>query len=273
MPRRHAQIRPLLLLCVTLGLLSGCGGTTESELTSPAAIEAVETAAIFTHAESLSAQGDLAGAFAALQRSLQAGYPSPSDVLSSAGFGPLLDDAEWRPKLYDLLRENARESDITMVSPDAAGEPMVLTVRVVAGQSDPPVPVEPAFSREGVIVGLVHVNDAGYYNPTDRDASWNPRLFGFAVTDGSGTIVVRTIRPGYYAPEHDSMAEPAHAHYTIEYNGNPLRASEFFFSDDPRLTEATRREAERMRVPIASVTRGADGVWQAEVSIPVLGLR
>ena len=134
-------------------------------------------------------------------------------------------------------------------------------------------PIEPAVQRAGLVVGLVHVDSAGYYQPWTKNERWNPRQFGFAVTDEKGTVVVRTIRPGYYAPEYEAPQEPAHVHYDVEQDGDLLRAAEFFFEDDPRLVGETRREAAEQRVPIASIARDDEGVWRAEVTIPVRGLR
>ncbi|NNM25903.1 MAG: hypothetical protein HKO59_07935 [Phycisphaerales bacterium] len=212
-------------------------------------------------------RADPAGAVAVLQSSLAAGYPSPSDVLVSAAWSPILDDPARRPQLFEILKDAARETSIAMASPATPGEPMVLTVRIVGAR------VEPPLVRAGVVVGIVHVDADGHYQPWKPELDWNPRHFGFAVTDESGTAVVRTVRPGYYASEYDAPDEPRHVHYNIEQDGRLLRASEFFFEDDPRLTAERRREAADAGIPIATVTRDESGVWRAEVTIPVRGLR
>ena len=137
-----------------------------------------------------------------------------------------------------------------MVPPDQPGEPMIFgrahrrrIRRAGAGCAADP--------KGGVVVGLVQVNAAGYYQPWEPDEAWNPRHFGFGVTDESGTVVVRTIRPAYYGEEYGAPDEPAHVHYSVQSNGALLRASEFFFADDPRLVGDKRRDAEATRAPIA----------------------
>ncbi|MCP3904326.1 MAG: hypothetical protein GY715_11910 [Planctomycetes bacterium] len=253
----------LFLTGVMLGVLTSCVGAGDRD-------EAVDS---YERAASLAKARDFTDAFTALEGCMHAGYPTPSDVLCSDDFRPLLDDPRWRPRIYELLEASAREQSISMVGPDEPGEPMILTVRIVAGHREPPEAIEPPVRRAGVGVGLVHVNAVGYYQPWTKNESWNPRQFGFALTDETGTVVVRTIRPGYYAPEYEAPDEPAHVHYNVEQNGVLLRASEFFFEDDPRLAGDARREAEAQRAPIASIARDDEGVWRAEVTIPVRGLR
>lgn len=273
-------MRQLIMLCIALGVLSSCGGPSGS----PVAVgdqhgTGIESgppgsaASAYRHAAALAQRGELAGALEALERSMRAGYPTPSDALTDDALRPLLDDSLLRPRVRDLLRANARETSITMTGPEAPGEPMILTVRVVGSRTEPPTAAEPAIVRPGVLVGIVQVDAAGYYQPWTGADDWNPRHFGFGVTDEAGAFVVRTVRPGYYAPEYNSPDEPAHMHYNIERRGTLLRASEFFFDDDPRLTGEARRRAEDEAIPIATVTRGGDGVWRADVTIPVRGLR
>ena len=266
-----------LLLCGMLCILASCDGVSESAEgdalphRDPADSERHDDPeAHYAEASSLAMAGDHDGAFDALQRSMRAGYAAPSDVLCSESLRSLLDDPQWRPRVRELLKSAARESSISMVRPDEPGEPMVLTVRIVSGRDESPGPAAPPAVRKGIVVGIVHVNAAGYYQPWTKNEDWNPRHFGFAVTDETGTVVVRTIRPGYYAPEYEAPNEPAHVHYDIEYKGEILRASEFFFEDDPRLV-ADGRDADGQ--PIASMVRDDEGVWRAEVTIPVWGLR
>lgn len=253
-------MKTLLSLCVTFGILTSCAPSTEAER-------------LFRQAETMARRGHFEEAFATLGRSLEAEYPTPSDVVSDPSFTALLDDPAWRPKVLKVLQSHPRESSITMAYPNATGEPLVLTVHVVGGVNEPPQPATPPILREGVMITLVHVDAAGYYQEWTPNEDWNPRHFGVAQTDDTGTVVARTILPGYYGAKYEAPDEPRHIHYNVEYNGALLRASEFYFDDDPRLVGDVRREAERNRVPIATVKRDDAGMLHAEVTIPVRGLR
>lgn len=265
-------MRRIMPAVVMLGLLTACEGNRSGGAAGSEARESA--AALYAQATSLASTGDFESALASLRRSLLAGYATPSDVLHSQPLRPLLNDPALRSRTRDLLKRHAREHSITMVRTDEPGEPMVLRVRVVAAEaSEPPIAADPAEAQAGVLVGIVHVDAAGYYQPWPDEQDWNPRLFGFAMTDETGTVTVRTIRPSYYAPEYEAPDEPRHVHYNIEHDGALLRASEFFFDDDPRLTGDARSEAEARGVPIARVHRDDEGVWHSEVTIPVQGLR
>jgi len=274
--RQRSSISVSLGLVVLFGGWLGIAGVSGSDSLpseTTTLLPSSDAADSFEIASSHAMDGDLSSAFAALESSLLAGYQTPSDVLRSNRLRGLLDSSEWRPRVRDLLKASARESEISMVRNDEPGEPMVLTILIVGGHREPPLAVEPPFAKSGVVVGLVQVNDAGHYRSPDEGQDWNPRHFGFGVTNGTGAIVIHTVRPGYYAPEYGAPEEPSHAHYNVEDNGVLLRASEFFFEDDPRLTSEVRQRAERNRVPIASIARDGNGVWRAEVTIPVRGLR
>ena len=96
------------------------------------------------------------------------------------------------------------------------------------------------------------------------------RLRGWARTDDDGRYSFETIRPGAYPgrsiPQHIHMhvVEPGFATYWI---------SDIFFTDDPLLTDATRRRAASGRGGngVVQPTRGENGVWRVRRDI-VLGL-
>ncbi len=256
----------MIILTVWLG---ACHPHQASHQTDQAAVDG---AARLEEARGAASEGRLDEAFDLVSAAIVAGAERPSRIAASGHFDDLLDDPALRPRMFELLRTHAHEHDVSIRSTHEGAEPMVVTIRVVAGESEPPRPRLPVAPAVHARVGIVHTDPSGYYQPYAANQDWNPRHFAFGVTDESGVLVVRTVRPGYYAPEYEAPDEPRHMHYTIDVGGVLLRASEFYFNDDPRLHGEVRRHAEEGWNPIAEVTRDADGVWRADVVIPVRGL-
>lgn len=183
-----------------------------------------------------------------------------SSVLSSEALQSLLDEPEARRRIRALIQERARGSDLRMVGPQQPGDRVHVTIQVTDRATGDPV--------VGARVDIVHTDAAGRYGPPGETGEFNPRLFGTAVTDARGAISVRTIRPRHYAEEYD-QGEPAHIHFTVFVDGRLRRAAEFFFEDDPRVTDEFVRAMQSDPLPIASVRRTARGEWAMHVTIPI----
>jgi protocatechuate 3,4-dioxygenase beta subunit len=119
------------------------------------------------------------------------------------------------------------------------------------------------------LVYLYHTDARGDYGPNDARVPLTgsdndyARLFGYAVTDTSGTIEIRTIRPGGYP---DSTF-PEHVHVRITCSDKRSFGAEIWFDDDPRVDRAAREEAARDRISICPVTIDASGQASIEARI------
>lgn len=196
-------------------------------------------------------------ALAALSSALDAGYPSPSDILTSSEFRQLRDDPVLLSSLRDVMAKHPRPSRITMVDGDEPGIPMNLEVTIMDEEDGNPV--------DGVEVKIVHVDNRGLYQPGDLEAGameWNPRLFGYCTSGAEGKVNIRTIRPAYYAPIYDAE-EPAHVHFTLSRVGYRDWAGEIFFDDDDRIDS----EALNAGTPIARVVTGKSGIQNVSVTL------
>ena len=144
------------------------------------------------------------------------------------------------------------------------GEPMRIegTVRDGEGRAVP-----------GVIVYAYHTDAMGLYpaNPAYRGlaAGKHGRLRGWTVTDAYGRYAFDTIRPVGY-PGTDL---PQHVHmHVLEVGRCTYYIDDILFEDDPRLTEAKRRQLTEGRGGngVATPKRDANGTWLVRRDI-VLG--
>jgi protocatechuate 3,4-dioxygenase beta subunit len=169
---------------------------------------------------------------------------STTDILADPDY---LVAHEW-PRFRKLIRQNARESRIGIVSPDEAGDRLVVTGTVVDADGKP---------RPGVVLYAYQTSTKGWYS--DRAAHIaehegdrkHARLFGYLKTDDAGRFELRTIRPAGY-PNSDL---PAHIHLEVERGAEQPGAcvTELQFDDDPRLTAEKRLQSRREGFVIGSV--------------------
>jgi protocatechuate 3,4-dioxygenase beta subunit len=101
------------------------------------------------------------------------------------------------------------------------------------------------------------------YEASGGNQEQSARLFGYLTTDAQGRFEIETIRPGGY-PRSD-IAQ--HIHLEIFPRDGSRWITEILFEDDPRVTQETRRWAERARFPIVSVTRGKDGIERCSAEL------
>jgi len=101
-----------------------------------------------------------------------------------------------------------------------------------------------------------HTDAKGYYNPP-RSESRVPRIRAVAVTAEDGSFRFETIRPGAYP----DGGVPAHIHMVVTAPAHHPRYLEFWFADDPLVTDARRREvASNDGFVVVAPRKGADGV-------------
>lgn len=221
--------------------------------------EAVNAASGRFHiAGTLCKQGRLKEAIQTLKESFERGYPRPCDVLRFPEFQPLLRDEESRKSVRELLRAQARESSVTMVTADEPGSALVVA-GVVRDTGGKPVP--------GARLFVFHADDSGRYTPTEAMNEPNSRLFAFLVSDAEGKFEIRTVRPGQYPERKDVAGDakfiPRHIHFEVGAPGFAGYRCQMIFDDDERVTDHWKQWAKTGRHPIAHVAQGPDGVRRA----------
>lgn len=156
-----------------------------------------------------------------------------------------LADCEWCG-MQDM--PSRLSSDIRIAPKSEAGEPLVITGRVVRKDGKTPA--------AGVVLYAYHTNAKGIY-PKRGDEKGNDRrhgyLRGWLRTDGQGRYRITTIRPGSYP----QGGNPAHIHMTVkDGNGEEYWIDEIHFAGDPYLTP-------RMSGPgVITLKKDADGTWR-----------
>ena len=121
--------------------------------------------------------------------------------------------------LSELTAPTEQASRLAMLGTDIAGYgkkqaigPLILIRLSVVDEDASPVP--------GSIVEMWQANAAGrYIHPNDTDhAPIDPNFYGAAraLTDESGTIEIRTIKPaGYPVPDSNRWWRPPHIHFSV----------------------------------------------------------
>ncbi|MBT8220442.1 MAG: hypothetical protein KJP00_11480 [Bacteroidia bacterium] len=156
-----------------------------------------------------------------LTKALESGFENPMAVVVKSEFYHVIDDPVYRPKIRTLLAEYAIEHDATMVRPDEPGPRIFVEVQVLAELDNQPVP--------NAKIELVQTDIHGRY--FDENSQWNPRIFGYLITDEDGKCTIHTIHPGRYKDDQGETV-PAHIHFTLEAEGYRTYASEFTFEND-----------------------------------------
>ncbi|RJP39927.1 MAG: hypothetical protein C4547_02960 [Phycisphaerales bacterium] len=202
-----------------------------------------------THrAAALAALGRADEALVTLEKAYQAGLVGISNVLADPHLLPL----HPRPGFRQLMRRQARESQIRLCPASEPGIPLVVegSVRDHDGNA-----------VTGAEVYVFHTGNGGSYSESGGNAasmgdSLNPRLFGYLRTGSDGRFQFRTIHPGPYP----DRGPPAHVHVEVTAEGFHKLVTELMFEGDPRLTPSTREWAVGQGFVITPVTPDDKGV-------------
>lgn len=169
-------------------------------------------------------------------------------------------DCEWCGAQDAPPRESLSHV-LTIAGPDEPGERMVLRGRVFHSDGETPAP--------GVLMYAYHTDATGVYRP-GANATGNARrhgeLRGWLITGPRGEYEIRTTRPGGYPGRSD----PQHVHITFQPQGEPEQWVEStLFANDPRITDAERRESERAGRfgNVVQLTQGGNGALLGERDI------
>lgn len=205
---------------------------------------------LYRQARAAALAGEPATALEHLRGSVDAGLPHPTWALADPAFAAIWRDADHRSAMRRLLAAHPPTGQLTLVSPEEAGEALVIsgTVRDTAG-----APIA------GVELSLYHTDAAGWYSAGSTQGD-NPRLAGAVRTDRDGRYRIRTIFPGRYATSPDG---PSHIHVRISADGYRMLAghrASIFFADDPALRGDALREIRSDGCAILTPTRNAEGV-------------
>lgn len=194
------------------------------------------------------------------QASLASGTISATDLLTDSAY---MVAHEWT-RFRKLIRQYAKTKQITIVTPDEPGEPLVVGGVIRNKQGEP---------IKKALIYLYQTSSKGWYSDKAPHISGMAgdekyaRLFGYLRTDQNGHFEFRTIRPAGYPRSN----LPAHIHIEIEVAGSEPNTfvSEIQFEDDPRLTKEMRNRALKERLFIFPVKRDTNGVQRVNADIRI----
>ena len=164
---------------------------------------------------------DLDSAFLLLEEALDMGLNKPMDIIHDSVWHYLVDDPKWRPKMRDLLKRYAEESEANMARKDEPGLPIQVEITIV--EEDTNIPVSNA------LIELVQADEDGLY--FNEQSEFNPRIFAYLITNEKGECKISTVYPGRYRDDANEEV-PSHIHFQVEATGYRMYASEFAFADD-----------------------------------------
>ena len=117
---------------------------------------------------------------------------------------------------------------------------------------------------QNVIVYIYHTSRKGIYQTKGNEKGWAKRhgyIRGWIKTGKDGRYTFYTFRPAAYP----DRSEPEHIHITVKEPGkNEYYIDNFFFDDDPLLTQAVR---DRLN------NRGGSGIMNASVENGILTIK
>lgn len=238
------RCRALIALAVAVVLAAGSSADEATRL--------FETAVTQAQADKFDA------ALASLTQSLQAGFATPSQVLSHSAFRPMLHDPQARRQVRDLLAAHAREARVTMVDTSEPGDPFRFTGTLTDAKTGKPI--------AGARTYFYQTDDRGLYAPEfagSGGGSNNPRLFCYVRPDADGRFEVRSIVPGSYPNSSVSR----HVHYQISAPGYRDLRAEFILDEAPKPSAGSREHAKNRGWPVVQRERAEDGVWQVEIEL------
>lgn len=186
-----------------------------------------------------------------LKQAFEAGYPTPSKVLTNGNFRLLRESSEYRRLLRTLMKNHIRETEITLVDAREEGERMIIYGTLINPDSTPVADVTLYF---------YHTDDKGLYAPEHLRGGFgsnNPRLFGYVKTNQYGDFKVTTIRPNSY-PGYRNLR---HVHFEILTPGCS-QVSQFNLDRDPEPTPTQVKDAQERNFPVLHATTNAKGHFE-----------
>ena len=170
---------------------------------------------------------------------------------------------EW-PRFRQLIRAQATANQLTVVTAQEPGDPLVVTGTIRDKQGAP---------LNGALIYFYQTSGKGWYSDKAPHISGNSgdqkhaRLFGYLNTNQNGQYEFRTVRPAGYPNSN----LPAHIHIEIAIQGAEPHTfiSEILFADDPRLTSDVRERSLREGLVIFPVTRATSGEWRVQADFQV----
>lgn len=194
------------------------------------------------------------------EASFTGGDPSTSSLLTNPEYMPA---HEW-PRFRQLIRAHAKANQLTIVTAQEPGDPLVVTGTIRDKQGTP---------LKDALIYIYQTSGKGWYSDKAPHISGNSgdqkhaRLFGYLNTNQNGQYEFRTIRPAGYPNSN----LPAHIHIEIAVPGDQPHTfiSEILFADDPRLTSDVRERSLREGLVIFPVTRATNGEWRVQANFQV----
>ena len=189
------------------------------------------------------------------EASLRSGDTTASSLLTNPEYMPA---HEW-PRFRQLIRAQATANQLTVVTAQEPGDPLVVTGTIRDKQGAP---------LKGALIYFYQTSGKGWYSDNAAHISGNSgdqkhaRLFGYLNTNQNGQYEFRTIRPAGYPNSN----LPAHIHIEIAVPGGEPHTfiSEILFADDPRLSSDVRERSLREGLVIFPVTRATNGEWRVQ---------
>jgi protocatechuate 3,4-dioxygenase beta subunit len=189
------------------------------------------------------------------EASFNIGATTASSLLTNLEYMPA---HEW-PRFRQLIRAHAMANQLTVVTAQEPGDPLVVTGTIRDKQGAP---------LKGGLIYIYQTSAKGWYSDKAPHISGNSgdqkhaRLFGYLNTNQNGQYEFRTIRPAGYPNSN----LPAHIHIEIAVAGNEPHTfiSEILFADDARLTSDVRERSLREGLVIFPVTRTTNREWRVQ---------
>jgi protocatechuate 3,4-dioxygenase beta subunit len=136
-------------------------------------------------------------------------------------------------KFRSLIRKYPVSGELTLVSPNEAGE----RIRIIAMVKD-----KKGNPVTNALVFCYQTDDRGFYGMNTNHVAGvegdrrHARLFGYLITNSQGQFVLNTIHPRGYP----NSSLPSHIHCEISGPDSSVRITELLFDEDPRLTPDQR---------------------------------
>ncbi len=145
--------------------------------------------------------------------------------------------------------------------PDFNEQGTKIEISGIVYQSDGKTPAK------DVVIYVYHTDQTGHYPMKGDEKNWGKRhgyLRGWMKTNKNGFYAFYALRPAAYPGRND----PQHIHVAIkEPNKNEYWIDDYFFDDDPLLTDNMRNRLEKRGGDGILKLKQKNGIWYAERNI------